>query len=134
MFVRCYVLQSVRIPGRSETPERLRHRREVQANLADWRRRPACRNGDSSVSHRRDNSFLKSQTYQPHLQTMAICSRPCRSVFAIQISSFRNLSIRRMKESSRSRPSDEKAFCTLEKLTSQKMVTSPSSRITGTRF
>src|SRR5690349_17063116 len=58
-------------------------------------------------------------------------SRPYRSVFAIQISSPRNLSIRRTKDGSCSSPSSLKTLPTPPKFTSQKMVTRPSSRSTG---
>ena len=62
------------------------------------------------------------------------CSRPWRSVSAIHRSSSRNFSIRGRNVSSSSAPSSSKRLCTDVKLTSQKIVTSPSSRRTGTRF
>lgn len=61
----------------------------------------------------------------------AMLSRPYRKVFAIQTSSSKNLSVRLIKASSSSLPDASNTVATLPKLTSQKILTNPNSRITG---
>jgi hypothetical protein len=61
-------------------------------------------------------------------------SRPYRNVAAIQINSFKNLSVRLTKEASSRLPDSSKSLKTLLKLTSKKMVTNPNSRIGARQF
>src|SRR5579871_6323820 len=64
---------------------------------------------------------------------MLSSSRPQRSARAIQTSSPTILSMRRGSAASSSPPSSSNAFPALETFTSQKIVTSPSSRMTGSK-
>src|SRR6185369_18029554 len=76
--------------------------------LAHPCRIPACRNGGSSLLRSSDKSsfyYLTSGNPLPCDQSRDICSRPWRNVFAIQMSSFKNLSMRPINNRSRSLPS-----------------------------